>query len=459
AGNTIGERMLGFQLTESEQEETRVEGYQWLQKAADAGDAVAMNGVGYSFQNGVGVLTDLKLAKLWYQRSADLDNPYGIFNLGQLKKNGIGEPKDVVNAIKLTEKASALGLDLATCELGNLLVYSEGETRDPQRGWKLTQQAADAGNATCELRIGLAWRYGNGSIQRDFKKAAHYLELASKQGLDEATAQLAEVSMHENEDDAEKIREGIATLKRLAEAGNSRAQFLMAEACVLGRPWPRDMPCARHYFEMAEEAGFATAASNLGLLREAGIGGTLDLDAAESSFRHAISLGEMPIRYELGRLLLHKSKNSPEAIELMLAIAAEKNIGAIYVLVRYCREHPDCSIDAKQHAAFQKQLETLDSGQKNDLSWGLAVDVMSDIEDARYAIRLIESLPAKKRKDWAVIDTLAAAHARAGEHALAAELEQQSIDSLPITVKSFQRKVLQERLNFYKSGKTWDLPY
>src|SRR5690606_18754887 len=173
-----------------------------------------------------------------------------------------------------------------------------------------------------------------------------------------------------------------------------------------------DMACARHYFQLAENGGFAVAASNLGLLSQAGLGGPLDLDAAETWYRRAVESGATQSRYELGRLLLHKRKNVDEALELLLGIAAEENPGAVYVLVRFCRESSDCHVPAEQRDTLRRQLETLSPESRNALAWGLATDTMSDAEDGRYAIRLVQSLPAGMRAKWQIIDTLAAAHAR-----------------------------------------------
>jgi uncharacterized protein len=459
-GNVVGKRMLGYLLTDSEQEADRIEGVAWLREAADAGDGSAMNTLGYVLQNGIGVEKDLQQAKAWFQKGAAVGEAYAIYNLGMLKKNGVGEPRDINKAREWFEKASDMGLELATCELGNTLVADDGATPDPQRGWKLILQAADAGEGACQFGAGLAYRFGNATIKADMKKAAHYMELAAAQGWQDASAQLAEISMHENEDDAEKIREGRATLTRLAAADSPRAQFLLAEACILGRPWPRDFACARHYFELAGNGGILAGASNMGLLLQAGLGGAPDLEAAETWYRKAISMGAQPSRYELGRLLLQKRKDIPEAIEGLLVLATEdKNPGAIYVLTRYCREHADCPVPAKQRDALRKQLETLGPSSKNNLAWGLAVDTMSDVADARYAIRLIKSLPKKTRNKWTVVDTLAAAHARAGEFELAAAQERQAIAAMPGTVAHIQRKILEERLALFEAGKTWDLPY
>jgi tetratricopeptide (TPR) repeat protein len=277
--------------------------------------------------------------------------------------------------------------------------------------------------------------------------------------LVDAKAQLAEIAMHDNEDDEAIVAENFATLVELAATGSARAQFLLAETCLLGRPWPRDFECARRNFVLTDAGGFAPGAPNLGLFAQAGIAGPVDLDAAETWFRKAVAQGASASRYELGRLLLKRGKNIQEAIDLLLPSAEEGNPGSAYVLLRYCREHPDCDVAPDKIAALKKQIAELTPRLKNVLAWGLGCDVMSDAEDGRYAVKLIESMPSQEKDKWAVQDTLAAAYARTGDFENAVSAQRRSIDTMPDTETRVQRLILQERLSLYQSGKTWDLPY
>jgi TPR repeat protein len=415
-----------------------------------------MNTLGYMLEHGIGTDKDIDRATDWYREGDGAGYALSTFNLGVLAEHGIGQPKDPARAMQLYGKASDAGYAPARCRLGIMHFDGLGTTKDPGRGWALISSAADLGEEVCQLRAGLAYRYGVASVGRDLAKAAHYLDLAAAQGSDDASAQAAEISMRENPTDEKLVREARATLQRLADSGNSRAQFLFAEACVLGRPPPRDMPCARRYFALAAQGGFDAAASNLGLLLSSGLGGPVDFVAAEAAFRRAIELGATQSRYELGRLLLHTDKNVPEGIELLLASASDGNFGAAYVVDRYCREHPTCPVGDIRRKALRKQLRGLNPESRHALAWGLAVDSVSDAIDGRYAMDLVNGLPADLRAKPEVIDTLAAANARAGDFKEAASLERKSIAALK---KSSMKWIMEERLSLYESGKTWDLPY
>ena len=455
--NQQGAVGLGIVLLQSDSEQDRTEGIQWLRKMALAGNEDGMTALGVAYENGRGVTRDYDEAAKWYRKSSAAGNASGTNNLAHLKVEGLGETKDAVQGRALFEQASAQGALEATCNLAAMLLDGEGGPKDAERGRLLMHQAADAGNGPCQLKLGVDYRYGIDGVTAEMGKAKAYLKLAQDQRIDEASAQLAEITMVEHEDVDEQIRSSFAELSRLADAGGARAQFLLAEACIVGRPWPRDPVCARRRFQQAADRGFVAAASNLGMLLESNLGGPADLDAAELWFRKAIRMGATRNQYELGRLLLRKGR-SAEGIQNLLAVGSYGALPA-YVLMRYCNEHPDCGVSRAQRAVFAKTLKKIPEADKNEIAWGLAVDPMSDAEDGRYAVSLMKSLSREPGTDWSKIDTLAASYARAGDFEQAVATQKRAIALAPANVMRRTRNALKERLSSYQSRETCDYPY
>ena len=456
--NLQGSLNLGVALLHSDSEKDKIEGVEWLRKAVLAGDNNGMDALGYAYENGLGVAQNYAEAAAWYRKSETAGNSSGTNNLARLKFVGLGEPKDAVQARALFEKASAQGASEATCNLATMLLSGDGGAEDAKRGYVLMQQAAAAGEGLCQLKLGIEYRYGNVSFDTDMGKAKDYLKRAQEQHLDEASAQLAEIAMYQHEDDDQQIRSAFAELTRLADANGMRAQFLLGEACILGRPWPRDPVCARRRFQQAAEQGFGVAASSLGLLLESGLGGPVDLDSAEVWFRKAIEMGAMQSHYELGRLLLRKG-HAVEGIQNLLAVATNDSYLAAYLVTRYCAEHADCGVSTAQRATLAKKVKEIPEGKKNDVAWGLATDTLSDAEDGHYAVQLMESMSEEHRAEWGRMDTLAAAYARAGEFDLAVKTQQQAIAFAPADMLQYTRRTLNERLALYQSKKSCDFPY
>jgi Sel1 repeat-containing protein len=70
----------------------------WLRLAAEQGNAVAQNNLGFMYGNGRGVPRDDAQAVEWYRHSADQRNAFGQAALGWMYMAGRGVPKDPVLA-------------------------------------------------------------------------------------------------------------------------------------------------------------------------------------------------------------------------------------------------------------------------------------------------------------------------------------------------------------------------
>ena len=77
-------------------------------KAADE-DPVAMNSLGFFYENGRQVAQDYAAARNWYERAAARGNAVAMRNLGSLYERGAGVAKDAAAARSLYEKAAAAG--------------------------------------------------------------------------------------------------------------------------------------------------------------------------------------------------------------------------------------------------------------------------------------------------------------------------------------------------------------
>ncbi|MGA8657757.1 MAG: hypothetical protein WB586_16550, partial [Chthoniobacterales bacterium] len=118
-----------------------------LQKAADTGHAVAMNNLGWLYQNGWGVAQDYAKARECYQKAADAGNALAMNNLGWLYHNGWGVAQDYGKAREWYQKAADTGNALAMNNLGWLYHNGWGVAQDYGKAREWYQKAAAAGNA------------------------------------------------------------------------------------------------------------------------------------------------------------------------------------------------------------------------------------------------------------------------------------------------------------------------
>ena len=67
---------------------------EWYEKAADKGNAGAMNNLGWLYANGFGVAQDYAKAREWYEKAADKGEATAMRNLGLLYARGQGVAQD-----------------------------------------------------------------------------------------------------------------------------------------------------------------------------------------------------------------------------------------------------------------------------------------------------------------------------------------------------------------------------
>jgi tetratricopeptide (TPR) repeat protein len=89
----------------------------------------------------------------------------------------------------------------------------------------------------------------------------------------------------------------------------------------------------------------------------------------------------------------------------------------------------------------------------NNLAWLLATCPDDKLRDASRAVTLAEAECAKSNwKDWTVLDTLAAAHAAAGDFAKAVQRQQEAV---ALAGDSPATQELQSRLDLYRGGQAY----
>ena len=68
---------------------------QWIRKAANKGDTMAMNTLAQFYEMGLGGMEKSDLvARQWVRKSAELGKPLGMFNLAMMAKKGPGRRKE-----------------------------------------------------------------------------------------------------------------------------------------------------------------------------------------------------------------------------------------------------------------------------------------------------------------------------------------------------------------------------
>lgn len=201
---------------------------EFFRKAADLGNADAMNYLGVMYQYGQNVIKNAKTAADWYYKAIQTDNgnAYAAHNLGGLYYHGDGVPKDMVKAFQFYKASVDLGLGNTTsvypqsCYMAGLIAmiyYKNNKVAVP-----LFVDAAKYGNIP-EAWHNLGWLCEQGAMNVSksdipatalsfYKNAA---ELGSVQSMDAVGRIYASVQM---------LDEARAWIKKAADKGYEPAK-------------------------------------------------------------------------------------------------------------------------------------------------------------------------------------------------------------------------------------------
>lgn len=163
----------------------------WYLKAAEGGDAGAMNRVGLFYARGKVVERDPDVALKWFLKAADSGDKYGMQNVALMHHNG--SLKTGVNeeeALKWFKAASEKGLRVAMLTVGDAYWDGWAGKVDFAAGLEYYRKAAEAGNAPGMRMVGRAYAEAKG-VEQDLKQAFVWMERAAVAGDAPATSYVA----------------------------------------------------------------------------------------------------------------------------------------------------------------------------------------------------------------------------------------------------------------------------
>jgi TPR repeat protein len=160
-----------------------------FEKAVAMGSKIAMSGLGFLYNNGMGVPTDYAQAKQWFEKAAAEGEPDGMLQLEALYRTGRGVTKDEVQAFQWSEKAAATGNALAMERLGSDYQYGWGTAQDVGQAIQWYEKAAAAGDRDAMFDLGFLHELGDG-VTKDYAEAREWYEKAAAAGNGDAMIRL-----------------------------------------------------------------------------------------------------------------------------------------------------------------------------------------------------------------------------------------------------------------------------
>jgi len=169
-----------------------------------------------------------------YKRAAQQGHPLAMYNLALHYRDGNGVPRDSGQATEWFAKSAESGFVSAMVELGLALRDGrvQGSKKNPRRAVEWLQRAADAGSLRAKYHLG--WIYYTGAY------------CGCGQTIEDST-------------DVDRDRDlALLWFARVAEAGDSAAQAIVAQIMEAGDGLPNPQPeIAERYWRLAAHGGNA----------------------------------------------------------------------------------------------------------------------------------------------------------------------------------------------------------
>jgi TPR repeat protein len=224
----------------------------WYLKAAEAGSARAQRNIGISYMDGTGVARDLPKSMQWFMKSAEQGYPPAINYVGILYDYGWGVKQDFAEAAKWYDKAAQLNDADAMSNLGMLYDEGKGVPKDQAKAVALFQQSAGQDNAGGINNLGWAYDRGIGGLPKDIKKANELYLKAADLGEEAAMFNYGE-SLLTGDGVSQNTAKALVWMNKALDAKSERAAFALAMMHAKGENLPTDPVKAAELFVTALE--------------------------------------------------------------------------------------------------------------------------------------------------------------------------------------------------------------
>ncbi len=272
----------------------------WFRKAAEQGNVVGQNNIGWLYQNGWGVQQNYAEAVTWYRKAADQGYATAQGNLGWLYQKGFGIKQDYVEAMTWYRKAANQADAESEDNIGWLYEKGFGVGQDLAEAMSWYRKAADKGNASAQRNLGVLYEKGRG-VKQDYAEAMTWYREAASHGNADAQNNIG--MLYETGLGVERnYASAMAWFYLAADQGNAKAQGNIGWLCENGFGVEQDYAKAMTWYRKAAAQDEGQSQNNIGWLYEKGLGVSQDYAQAMAWFRKAADQGNADGQNSIGWL-------------------------------------------------------------------------------------------------------------------------------------------------------------
>jgi len=250
-GNTIAMNKLGYLLrsglgrtaedrTNPDKDKSeKMEALAWHEKAAERGDSDGLLSVAYFHERGITMPVDLDGAIQLYRKSVDLGSLGGMLALGRLYREGIGVKQDYGQSLQWYRKAAELGAGTAMINIAYAYDHGVGVTQDRGEAERWYAKLRSTGDHTMDVTqpnvmwlIGQQFQNGMSGIPIDTAEAAKWYEKSANMDFRPAMTSLGSLydlgNIFDKKWTVNRV-EAVRWYKKAADQGDDRAKKWLAD--------------------------------------------------------------------------------------------------------------------------------------------------------------------------------------------------------------------------------------
>ena len=284
-------------------------------RAIELGNDRAMVVLGLMHWAAQGVEKDLPRAKLFFEEAWERGESAAGTALAAMYREGAGVEQDYAEALRWYQDAASRGNDWAMYNLGEMHETGKGVEADIEEAIRWYTRAARSGELTAQYRLAKIYEQGLG-VAGNRSEAERWYRTVAGQGVPNAMTRLGVMSERGVIGDVDLL--GTLQLYRnAADLDDPEAKLRLARLYRDGKGVEPDAERAKNLLEEAVAAGQKDAFRDLGKMKEKGLAGPKDEEAALALYREAAETNPWAAR-DVAKLLA-----SGEQVEHDLAAAAD----------------------------------------------------------------------------------------------------------------------------------------
>lgn len=137
--------------------------FRWFQKAAELGNRIAMNKLGFIYAEGINHEINYDSAYYWYSKSASLGSNDGLMGIANLYLSGVDGYNNIDSGLSIIEKVISKDPAEGYFEMGNVYDQGIGVEKNRDKALFYYYMSDSLGNDLAKLQINRLERMPNGS--------------------------------------------------------------------------------------------------------------------------------------------------------------------------------------------------------------------------------------------------------------------------------------------------------